>query len=801
MKSDRGASGKAASDLIEKLGVFYLGKRFDQATGAMVDEPILYDARDLTTHAVCLGMTGSGKTGLAISLLEEAAIDGIPAIVIDPKGDLANLLLTFPSLAKADFEPWVNPEEAARLGMTTAQLAAKEAARTRKGLAAFAEDGARIARLREAAEFTVYTPGSHAGEPISFVGNLSAGPPSEDEETRRDRVSAAASGLLTLIGVDADPIKSREQILLATILDEQWSQGFSVSLATLIKLIQKPPLDRIGVMDLETFFPARDRMQLALQLNGLLASPGFGPWMKGAPLAIESLLRTSSGKPRMSIVSIAHLSEPERMFAVTLLLSELLAYTRSRPGSTTLSSILYMDEIYGYLPPTANPPSKKPLLTLLKQARAFGLGVVLASQNPVDLDYKALSNIGTWFLGRLQTRQDKERLLDGLEGVARRDLDRTDLDRLLSSLPKRVFLLRNIHEADPVLFKTRHTLSYLRGPMTRKEIASLSNHEPATSPPTSTKTALLERPAPPPGVAERFQLPSTSGSGAISYSPHLACRVRLHFVRRSMDLDLWQTTHVIAPLTKESLAGLDAVKFESALDLDDEPLPGARFTGSPAGAMSAAKWKRLPAKIKGCCYRNRTLVLFRHRPQKAASSAGESEAAFRARCIQQLREKRAIEQAKIEHRFAPQIERLNDRIRRAEERVEREREQLGDRKMQTAISVGATFLGALFGRKRVGMGTIGRATTAARGFSRQQKERGDVERARQDVGAARAKLKRLQEEFEEKVADLSRLPNPEDLPVASIVVRPRKGDIEVSDPFLLWQPNDRLASDARKTLP
>ena len=421
---------------------------------------VLYDSRDLVTHALCVGMTGSGKTGLCIGLLEEAAIDGIPAIVIDPKGDLANLLLTFPELRAEDFAPWINADEARNQGVEPAAFAAQQAELWKSGLAKWNQDGERIARLKSAADFTIYTPGSDAGVPVSILSSFAAPDEKtlEDREALRDRISATATSLLGLVGIDADPVQSREHVLLSTLLDAAWRAGKDLDLPTLIAQIQSPPVQKIGVLDLDSFYPAKDRFALAMALNNLLASPGFEAWLTGDPLDINRMLWTAEGRPRISIFSIAHLSDAERMFFVSLLLNQTLSWVRAQSGTTSLRALLYMDEIFGYFPPTANPSSKKPLLTLLKQARAFGLGVVLATQNPVDLDYKALGNTGTWFLGRLQTERDKARVLEGLEGAATAagsGFDRAQMDTMLSGLAKRVFLMNNVHEKQPVLFETR----------------------------------------------------------------------------------------------------------------------------------------------------------------------------------------------------------------------------------------------------------------------------------------------------------------------------------------------------------
>ena len=514
----------------EKLGAFYLGREFDPAANKLKDELVLYDSKDLTTHAVCVGMTGSGKTGLCLSLLEEAAIDGVPAICIDPKGDLGNLLLTFPNLAPSDFEPWVDAGDAARKGVSVAELAAKTADSWKNGLAEWDQAPDRIGRLRAAADVAIYTPGAETGLPLSVLRSFS--PPSPellaDAGALRDRVGAVVSGLLSLLSIEADPIGSREHILLANILEGAWRSGLSLDMTGLIQAVQKPAFDKLGAFDLETFFPAKDRLKLAMQINNLIASPGFSTWMQGEPLDAQRLLFTPEGKPRISIISIAHLNDAERMFIVTLVLNEVIAWMRNQSGTGSLRAILYMDEIFGFFPPTANPPSKLPMLTLLKQARAFGLGVVLATQNPVDLDYKGLANCGTWFVGRLQTERDKLRVIEGLKSALSGTEDGADLEALMSSLTQRVFLMRNVHEDAPVLMKTRWALSYLRGPLTGPEIARVMATRkgassvgqasyPAASP--AAAIAAASRPAVGSGISEYFLSP-TKGAGYGALQAH-----------------------------------------------------------------------------------------------------------------------------------------------------------------------------------------------------------------------------------------------------------------------------------------
>ncbi|MFN5530064.1 MAG: ATP-binding protein, partial [Planctomycetaceae bacterium] len=458
----------------EKLGQFYLGREYDLEARQPTAQKLLYDAKDLTTHAVCVGMTGSGKTGLCLALLEEAAIDNIPAIVIDPKGDLGNLLLTFPNLESSDFKDWVDPVEATRRGMTVEQLAQDAASTWRKGLAESDQPPERIQKFRDATDLAIYTPGGTAGLSLTVLKSFKAPDQSvkDDSDLFRERVGGAVSGLLALLGISGDVIRSREHILLSTILERAWNDGRDVDMPTLIREIQAPPFTTIGVMDIESIFPAPDRFKLSMALNNLLASPGFSAWLEGEELDVARLLHTPEGKPRISILSIAHLSDAERMFFVTILLNEVLAWMRSQSGTSSLRAILYMDEVFGFFPPVANPPSKSPMLTLLKQARAFGLGVMLATQNPADLDYKGLQNAGTWLIGRLQTERDKMRVLDGLEGASvasGSSFDRAQMDRILSALGKRVFLLSNAHEDKPVIFQSRFVMSYLRGPLTRQQ--------------------------------------------------------------------------------------------------------------------------------------------------------------------------------------------------------------------------------------------------------------------------------------------------------------------------------------------
>jgi hypothetical protein len=461
---------------IEQPATFYLGREYDLAGKTVLDRPILYDARDLTTHGVVVGMTGSGKTGLCISLLEEAAIDGIPCILIDPKGDLTNLLLQFPNLEPKDFLPWLDPEDGRKKGMPLEAYAKELAEEWRQGLAESGQQPERIRRLQEAGEFRVYTPGSEAGLPLSILQTFAAPKGTITREALNQKIDATATALLGLSGISADPVQSREHILIAQLFLYSWSKGQDLDLRQLIEQIQNPPIVQIGAFDVDTFYPEKDRLKLAVALNNILAAPSFSTWITGDPLDLARLLATKD-KPRHLIFYVAHLDDAQRMFFVTLLLEEVLNWTRKQTGTTNLRAILYFDEVFGYLPPhPANPPTKGPLMTLLKQARAFGVGILLATQNPVDLDYKALSNAGTWFVGKLQTERDKARLVEGLQGVAseRGTLnDKSYLEDVITALSNRIFLLHDVHRGQPVLFRSRHALSFLRGPLTRDQIELL----------------------------------------------------------------------------------------------------------------------------------------------------------------------------------------------------------------------------------------------------------------------------------------------------------------------------------------
>jgi hypothetical protein len=783
---------------LDALGTFYLGREVDGATGQDLQAPVLYDSRDLTTHAVCLGMTGSGKTGLCLSLLEEAALDGVPTIAIDPKGDLGNLLLTFPELRAEDFAPWIDHADAARKGMTPEAFAARTAETWRDGLAEWQQDGARIQRFRDAAEVVLYTPGSESGRPLSILRSFSA-PPADvrnDAGALRDRITTSVSGLLGLIGIDSDPLQSREHILLSTVLSQSWSKGEDLELAGIIQAVQKPAFDKVGVFDLETFYPAKDRLQLAMALNNLIAAPGFDAWTRGDALDIQKLLYAENGKPRISIVSIAHLNDAERMFVVTLVLGELVAWMRRQSGTSSLRALLYMDEIFGYFPPTAMPPSKLPLLTLMKQARAFGVGVVLATQNPVDLDYKGLSNAGTWFIGRLQTERDKARVIDGLLSVGQGGQEKSTLEKLLGSLGNRVFLLQNAHEDRPVLFRTRWALSYLRGPLTLQEIAKLPPQRNASNPvEKSAKETAVQRvsatpanskPMIPAAVREYYWSQTT----ALTLAPQLLGFSRVHFVDSKLGIDAWETrAHWGTPSSDGSVDWSDATlpATELKAELRDTAAPGTQYQEAPAEMLRAASYSQWKKELQSHIQQNDVLKVLRCPAAAQSMAPGDNESEFRARIALSLREKRDAQVEKIKQKFGPKLSSLEDQRRRAEDRIEREKAQLSDRKMQSAVSIGTSLLGALLGRKRISVTNASRVGAAARSAGRIGQEQDDVKRAEESHEILSTRYEALEREFQQEIEAVQREFDPNAAQIEEVLIRPRKSDTEVMELALVWK--------------
>jgi hypothetical protein len=798
----------------EKLGVFYLGRPYDLAKKKPKEGWLLYDSKDLVTHAVCVGMTGSGKTGLCLALLEEAAIDGIPAILIDPKGDLSNLLLTFPDLQAQDFLPWINEDDARKKGLAAPDYAAQQAETWKNGLAAWGQDGERIQRLKDAADFAIYTPGSHAGLPVSILKSFEAPARDivDDAELLQERVGTTATSLLGLLGLEADPIKSREHILLSTILNAAWKQGKALDLPLLIEHIQSPPVSKVGVLDLDSFFPSKERFAFAMKLNNLLAAPGFATWLEGEALDIGQILHTAGGKPRMAIFSIAHLNDAERMFFVTLLLTQMVGWMRSQSGTTSLRALLYMDEIFGYFPPVSNPPSKLPLLTLLKQARAFGIGVVLATQNPVDLDYKGLSNTGTWFIGRLQTERDKARVLEGLEGAsagAGQTFNRQRMEQTLAGLGTRIFLMNNVHEDEPVVFETRWCLSYLRGPLTRTQIKTLMERargkgreargagdqmpvRESPSPRASSPSPGAARPVLPSDITQYFipvRSPQPAGS-TLLYQPMLVGAGHVRFTDAKAGTET-QDVMALTPITNGAVAVNwdDMTAIDVPLgDLEPSPQPSAQFSELPPAANKAKNYETWRKDFSNWLYRTQKLTVLRSPGLNQIAKPGESERDFRVRLQQAGREQRDEDTGRLRKAYAPKIATLQERIRRAEHAKEREAQQAKAAYVQTAISVGTTLLGAFLGRKSISASTLGRATTAARGVGRSMKEAQDAARAGETIDVLRTQLQELEDQFKAEADALTAKRDPLREQLETLSIKPSKSNVSVTLLALGWAP-------------
>lgn len=820
----------------EKLGAFYLGREIDPISGEQQQSTVLYDAKDLTTHGLIIGMTGSGKTGLAVALIEEAIIDGIPVLAIDPKGDLGNLFLSFPRLQASDFSPWVDPVSASHQGTTPEEFAEATAQQWQQGLAHWGQDGSRIQDYIDAADRQLYTPGSRSGRPLSLLSMLSLPKQAilNDDEALRDRIEAAVSGLLALLDVEADPLTSPEHILLSLLFERSWRQGTSLDLAALIMQMQNPPVQRVGILELDAFFPAKDRTAFAIRLNGLLASPGFDAWMEGDPLDAGALLYNNEGKPRLSVVSISHLNDNERMFVVTCLLNSLINWMRSQAGSGSLRALVYMDEIYGYLPPVANPPSKQPLLTLLKQARAFGVGLTLATQNPVDLDYKALSNAGTWFLGRLQTERDKQRVIDGLEGAGGGRFNRAELEALLGRLESRQFLLHNVHEDRPVLFATRWVLNFLAGPLTRQQIKRLNSdlcsqllpssanqsnhsgvvtHQPVAISQQShrqsghhnrqkNKTSSIQAKAGDLLAADLVIKPNIhanleqaysvlnrqlSAHESIIYRPYLLAIVNVHYANQRLKVDDWERLCWLTELTDQSQPWRDADEVQMP-EYSAQPVEPRQYAGVPRAARSASAFKRWQSQLKTVLYRDRKLERFVCKDPKAVSEQEETLAEFKTRLLNLKREQRDIQIEKLRKKYTPKLRRIQDQIFSTEQRLEKEQQQVQDRQLDAGLSFGATLVGALFGRKLASATNVNRASRAVRGARRIAREKQDVVQVQEKLLTQRKRLADLEQDFATDLQDLQRPLRHDELIIETKTVSCRKTDTDIEEMKLLWVP-------------
>lgn len=699
---------------------FFLGGILDPDTGVPTGANLLYESHHLTTHGVIVGMTGSGKTGLGIVTLEEALQQGLPTLIIDPKGDMGNLRLIFPEFRSSDFAPWLDAGTVARDGEDLDSAAQAVADRWKAGLAGWGIGSDRLTALRDRVATTIYTPGSTAGVPLNVIGSLT--PPDLDwdihDETLRDEIEGFVSSLLVLAGIEADPITSPAHILLATVIERAWREGRTLDLPGLIGQVQTPPIRKLGVFELDAFFPPKERTRLAMRLNGLVASPSFSSWMAGPPLDIEDLLFDDNQKPNASIINIAHLSDQERQFVVTLVLSKLVTWMRRQPGSGDLRVLVYMDEVFGFAPPTAEPPSKKPILTLLKQARAHGVGLLLSTQNPVDLDYKAMSNAGTWMIGRLQTERDKARVLEGLRSAAG-GIDIAVLDRMISGLGKRDFILHSTRSPTPTLFTTRWAMSYLAGPLSREQIAALTPGQDLRDAPHPGPEAINEpsasgdvgpvMPMIPDRVPVAWMDPAAPWAETIGADPlgreftaGLAARVRLRFDDQYAEVDHspeWEA--VWAPLTVPFDPAAGHTIDHDERDFRREPPPGASYRSTGAELGKDAYFKAIERDVKDWLTRNNKIMIRQNEDLKLYSRVDEPPEEFAARCAVEASERADADIARLKERFATRISAVQDQLRTAEIRV---REIAGDlenqRQKEILSGAGDVLTGLLGGRRR-----------------------------------------------------------------------------------------------------
>lgn len=776
----------------EKLGALYLGKTVNFTTGQLEKNLLFYESKNLTTHAVCVGMTGSGKTGLGIVILEEAAIDKIPAIIIDPKGDLTNLLLTFPNLSPEEFAPWIDQEEADRKGMTPQQYSEYIAKFWTEGLSSWGEGSDRIKQLRKTVDLAIYTPASRAGIPISILSSFAA--PTKDQlldtSAVREKVLTVTSSLLGLLGIDTDPIKSREHILLSNIIQQAWQKGVNLDIAALIQQVQQPSFTKIGALEVDTFYPPKDRMSLSISLNNLLASPGFQAWMEGVPLDVKQLLYTSEGKPRLAVISIAHLSDAERMFFVTLLLNEFVSWMRRQSGTSSLRALLYMDEIFGFFPPTATPPSKLPMITLLKQARAYGVGIVLTTQNPVDLDYKGLSNCGTWFIGKLQTERDKARVIEGLKIASNGDVNADDLDQMIAQTGKRTFIMRSVYEKEPILFQTRWTLSYLRGPLTLSQIATLTDRSQDDIQETNAasipdfKASSETKPNVPSGISEFFVF---QDSQPAHFEPRVVGLAKIHFVDSKSRLDVWQDVSFVVHAGDDGKSvrwdeGIDIPNLKEMLKKDS--IPGSTYGELPRGLLQEKNYQSFSKDFAAALYQNQSYTLFQTSNPKMKSLVGESEADFRIRVAQELLKNRDEMVKKLREKYAGKIASLSDSVQRAEEKIVRKQEQAGRTKLSTIIDFGSAVVGALFGRG-ITKGTISQTGTSIRRATQIGKDSTNIAQAEQDLQNYQQQLQDMQAQLNSEITALT-AKGADDIKLESTEIRPRKSDITVERIALVW---------------
>jgi hypothetical protein len=791
-----------------------LGGLVDAATHERTETDATLPSGDLTTHGVIVGMTGSGKTGLGMVLIEECLASGVPALLIDPKGDLTNIALTFPELAAAEFEPWVDPGDAAKAGQSVPEFAAGEAQRWTTGLAGWGLAAGDVRHLHDAADVTIYTPGSGHGVALNIIGTLDVPADMGDPQAVQEEIDAYVSSLLNLVGIEADPLSSREHILLSTLINHAWSQGRALDLATLVASVQQPPVRKVGVLEVDAYYPPDERMKLALKLNGLLASPAFAAWLGGQRIDIQSMLRTPDGAPRCAVITTAHLDDEQRQSATSVILAKLISWMRRQSGTSDLRALLYMDEVAGYLPPVGNPPTKEPLMLLLKQARAFGVGVVLSTQNPVDVDYKALSNAGTWLVGRLQTEQDKARLLDGLTSAAG-TVDTGAASDTISGLAKREFLMKRASRDVVEVLTTRWAMSYLRGPLTREQVSALAASattpvaEPTPAAPVEIPTAPAAAPAAPasapsglaadetpvaPTVADGIPVtyldPAASWAASVGavpgrrLAPAVVARVEMRFDEAKADLTHDQVYEAVLFPVTASPRPEDFV----AVDYDDRdllaaPPDGAVYQLAPAQISTKSWWSGLRSALTDHLYRTMSIEVPANAELKLYGRVGESAEEFADRCQAAAMEQADAEVAALQSKYERRIADKERQLGTAERAVDRQ-------EAQRTSTLASDMLGGLFGRSSL-------SASARRASSAQNR----VAAARDKVEDLQSAIDDLRIELDEEASAIRDEWASHASATSMLEVPLEKTDVKVASIGLVWIPMGCAGASMGQTAP
>jgi hypothetical protein len=760
----------------------YIGKEVDLVSGELKDK-FFYKTKDLSTHAVILGMTGSGKTGMAIATLEEAILDGIPVIAIDPKGDLTNLLLTFPGLKPEDFKPWIDPDQAEIKGISVDMYAENIANTWQKGLKDWEITPERLQTLKDIADYTIFTPGSTAGIPVSILQSFKKPEGVLDQEEILEKIKGITTALLGLLGIEADPVKSREHILISTIIQNAWQNGKSLSIEDLIMQVQKPPFEKLGVFTVDSFFPKKERTDLGMQINSLIASPTFQTWLSGVPFDINSFLKAGN-KSRVSIFYIAHLAESERMFFVTLLLQEVLSWMRMQPGTDTPRVILYFDEIFGYFPPhPKDPPSKYPLLTLMKQARAFGLSVILATQNPVDLDYKGLTNAGTWFIGKLQQENDKERVMSGLEGTLQesgKSLDKSYFDKILGMLKPRIFLVHNVHSNEPKIISSRWVMNYLRGPLTKTQVADLMK-ERKGSVKTETTVTKNEKneylPEFPEGVPVMFEL--NRGTGP--FVPYIYMEGEALYQQDTAGIYFEKTFKAIMKSEGGSLLLESMNLLDNPPATNNKPPENATFADIPGIFLKKDTFKAIQEQFKQ--FIKGSEEKYYYSPHfKLYSRIDESNEDFINRIKDRFTEVLKDELQKLRDSYSKKLESAKAKIRTAESQKEEAEAELRGISRETGVDIGTGVLSILMGRS--GRGSIRRATSSA---TRREKAKIKIDKAALAIQKAQLESEEIEKKMDEALREKEEEIRNKASAVEEKLIRPNASSVAIKYTGILFR--------------